>query len=157
MTASAGAARILVVANRTNSTPALLEEVARRAREGARFTLLIPPEKSARGRAEDWQPEDALRLVSGAAGDTVATLDPGSDAVDTIHDAIGAGSFDAIIVSAAPEHVARWVHHDIAHRIRHMGLPVTVIDPEVDLPFVQDKRDGSEIIAPGGPTEGLIQ
>ena len=37
--------RVLVVANRTASTPVLLAEVSARARAGASVTVLIPPER----------------------------------------------------------------------------------------------------------------
>src|SRR3954454_22150574 len=56
--------RILVVANRTASTPALLAEVNARARVGASVTVLIPPEKSDH---PDWTEEEAARLVGDAA------------------------------------------------------------------------------------------
>src|SRR4051794_30555245 len=45
--------RVLVVANLTASTPALLEEVQRRAGFGARFALMIPPPDH---NASDWSP-----------------------------------------------------------------------------------------------------
>jgi hypothetical protein len=138
MSAPAGTSRILVVANRTDSTPTLLKEVADSARSGARFTLLIPPEKSHNGG--DWLPDDAQRLVGGAAGGSVEMLDPGADAVDTIHAAVDRGDFDEIIVCTPPEHLSRWLHHDLVHRIEHLGLPVRVIPHENDAPMPSDVR-----------------
>jgi hypothetical protein len=129
--------RILVVANRTESTPVLLAEVGARAREGASVTVLIPPEQTDH---PDWTEEEAARLVGDAAGQKVECLDPGPDALDTIHDAVSADDFDEIIVCAKPDHLARWVHHDLPHRLEHLGLPVCVIPPDDDVP--DDIREG---------------
>jgi hypothetical protein len=129
--------RVLVVANRTASTPALLAEVGARARTGASFTVLIPPEK---GDEPDWTDDEAVRLLGRAAEQDVDCLDAGPDALDTIHGAVDQGDFDEIIVCTEHEHLARWVHHDLPHRIEHLGLPVYVIAPEEDVP--DDIREG---------------
>jgi len=123
--------RILVVANRTASTPMLLKEVAQSARDGARFTLVIPPEH-AHHHGSDWSRDEAEQLLSEAAGGPVEIMEPGDDAVDTIHAAVDAEQFDEIIVSTAPEHLSRWVHHDLPHRIEHLGLQVRIVPPEPD-------------------------
>jgi hypothetical protein len=125
------------VANRTTSTPALLAEVGARARAGASVTVLIPPEKSDH---PDWTDEEAARLVGRAADQEVECLDADPDPLDTIHDAVGRAEFDEIIVCTKPEHLARWVHHDLPHRLEHLGLPVCVIPPEGDVP--DDIREG---------------
>ena len=80
--------RVLVVANRTASTPALLAEVGARARAGASVTVLIPPEEADQ---PDWTDEEAARLVGHAADQKVECLDAGPDALDTIHAAVDAG------------------------------------------------------------------
>jgi hypothetical protein len=141
MTAPPADARVLVVANRTASTPMLLAEVARRAREGASFTLLVPPERDA-DRDLDWTREDALDLLRRSADGEVAWLDCGADALQTIHGAVDAGGFDAIIVSTVPEHLGRWLHHDLPHRIEHLGLPIVVVPPEPDAPLDDDLARG---------------
>jgi hypothetical protein len=137
MSAETNAGRILVVANRTASTHLLLEEVRRDAKTGASFTLCIPPEHRHHHGA-DWSQADAERLMSEAAGAPVDVLDPGADAVDAIHAAVDAGRFDGIIVSTAPEHLGRWVHHDLPHRIEHLGLPVRIVPPEPDAHISQE-------------------
>jgi hypothetical protein len=129
--------RVLVVANRTASMPALLAEVEGRARAGASITVLIPPEKADH---PDWTDEEAKGLLGRAAGDQVECLDAGPDALDTIHGAIDKGDFDEIIVCTVPEHLERWVHHDLTHRIEHLGLPVCVIPPDRDVP--DDLKEG---------------
>jgi hypothetical protein len=132
-----GAVRILIVANRTASTPMLLDEVTRRARAGARFTLLIPPERSAHG---DWSAPDAVGLLERAAGDPVAYLDGGPDALGVIHREVDAGTVDEIILCTPPEHLARWIHHDLRHRLEHLQLPVCVMPPEADVPLPDHLR-----------------
>jgi hypothetical protein len=132
--------RILVVANRTASTPQLLDEVGRRAGDGATFTLIIPPEKG-HGAADDWSSDDALELLGRAAGGPVMHRDCGPDALAAAHEVVDAGECDEIIVSAPEAHLARFVHHDLRHRLEHLGLPVTVIQPEPDTPLPDHVRD----------------
>jgi hypothetical protein len=119
----------LVVANRTASTPALLAEVKRRAAQGARFAVMVPAE---RADHPDWTPDDAARLLENACGSEVARVDPGADAAATISELVHDGRYAQILVSTAPEHHARWFHHDLPRRVEHLGVPVTVIPPEPD-------------------------
>lgn len=141
MTASPTPVRILVVANRTASTPMLLDEVRRRAQDGARFMLMIPPE-AARGHGEDWTPQDAVGLLERAAGGTVERLDCEPDALDAAHRVVSAGECDELIVSTVPEHLRRWRHHDLPHRLVHLGVATTVIPPEPDAPVDDDLSEG---------------
>ena len=117
---------VLIVANRTASTPAMLAEVKRRA-GACRFGLMVPPEAE-----HDWSADDAVRLVGRAAGADVAAVDPGPDAAATVHDLVARGEYGEIILSTVPEHHARWHHHKLPDRIQHLGVPVTVIPPEAD-------------------------
>jgi hypothetical protein len=58
--------RVLIVANRTSATPALLDEVRRRAASGPQqFTLLVPdaPDR----KTADWTLDSALPLLTRAA------------------------------------------------------------------------------------------
>ena len=144
---STAESRILVIANRTASTPVMLAAVAERARAGASFTLLVPPEHG----HDDWSQEVALEQVERAAGGDVATLESGDDPLDTVHSAVSDDKFDELIVCTAPTHLARWVHHDLPHRLQHLGLPVVVIPPEHDAPIPDHVRDAlpdTAVIAP---------
>jgi hypothetical protein len=61
------------------------------------------------------------------------------------------GEFDELIVCTAPAHLARWVHHDLPHRLQHLGLPVVVIAPEDDAPVhdhIRATMPGARIMAP---------
>src|SRR4051812_40019947 len=75
--------RLLVVANRTKSTPRLLEGVEDRARAGCEISLMVPPERHPDD--PDWTPDVALELVQRAAGGQPVTLvEHGEDAAATI-------------------------------------------------------------------------
>src|SRR3954453_5294676 len=102
MTAPPAVTRILVVANRTASTPQLLEEIGKR-RHTASFTLVVPPRHDP-GAHEDWTPQEAGEMLQRSCLSDVAMMDPGADVLDTIHERVGDGDFDAIIVSMHEEH-----------------------------------------------------
>ena len=119
--------RTLVVANRTASTPALLAEVKRRAAGGATFALMIPAE---RADHDDWTPDEACRLLGDACGSEIERVDAGEDAGATIHGLVEDGRYAEIVVCTAPEHHARWFHHDLPHKVQHLGVPVMIIPHE---------------------------
>jgi hypothetical protein len=126
---AAATRRLLIVANRTESTPRLLEEVERRARSGCDFTLMVPPERHP--DAPDWTAEDALELVRRAAGGRpVAYADCGADAAATIGELVEQGAFDEILLCTPREHHEHWHRHSLPKRIQALDIPVSVIPPD---------------------------
>jgi hypothetical protein len=123
------ARRLLVVANRTESAPRLLAEVKHRARDGCEIALMVPPERHP--DAPDWTPEEALRLVTEAAGNRPVTLvDGGEDAAAAIGALVERGECDEILLSTPKEHHEHWHRHTLPKRIQALGVPVTVIPPD---------------------------
>jgi hypothetical protein len=123
------ARRLLIVANRTESAPLLLEEVERRARTGCQFKLIVPPERHP--DAPDWTPEDALELVQRAAGGCqVQLVDCGVDAAATVGALVAQDACDEILLSTPPEHHPHWHRHGLPDRIQELAIPVTVIPPD---------------------------
>jgi hypothetical protein len=122
-------AHILIVANRTAATPALLAEVGRRASEGpCRFALLVPrtfwdadTEESAITL------ELAIPLLEDAAGCRVEGLIGAEDPFVAVSAALEADAYDEVIVSTLPARVSHWLHIDLPARVKRLGLPVTVI------------------------------
>jgi hypothetical protein len=139
--------RVLVVANRTASTPRLLDEVARRAKAGpTEFTLLIPDAPSR--KAADWTLETAIPLLSRAARGPVASLVGAADAdpFTAVQPAVEAGSFDAIIVSTLPRRTSKWLRRDLIRRIGRLGLPVTAIVPGEGRPSLDETAEAMMLI-----------
>ena len=126
--ASSAPTRVLVVANRTASTPRLLKEVGRRARAGpATFALLIPdaPDR----KAADWTLEAAIPLLEREARGKVDGLVGGPDPLEAVERAIHEGDFDEIIVSTLPRKRSKWLRRDLIRQIERLGLPVTAVVP----------------------------
>src|SRR4051794_2639373 len=145
------ARRLLIVANLTESTPRLLEEVKRRARSGCDFTVLVPPERHP--DAPDWTEEEALELIGRAAhGCRVASVDCGADAAATIGPPppggggasaagggagaatrgarAGGGGGDEILLSTPTDHHEHGHRHSLPKRIQALDVPVTVMPPD---------------------------
>src|SRR3954451_11685827 len=148
MAQPSGARSVLIIANRTPATPGLLEEVRRRAAEGAtRFTLLVP--------RPFWDPDTeesavtlelAIPLLEAAAGGGGEGLIGVEDPVRAVDSALADASYDEIILSTLPERVSRWLHMDLPTRLHRFGLPVTVVTARrADRPL----RQGSSEHDPG--------
>jgi hypothetical protein len=131
-------ARVLVVANKTAATPALLAAVRERAqRSPATFTLLIP--NTAHGLHKLVDPEDqeqneaegtlelALPLMEEAAGGRVEGMVGDPEPLAAIQDAINLHGFDEIIISTLPTRVSRWLKLDLPSKAAGLGLPVTTV------------------------------
>jgi hypothetical protein len=132
------AARVLVVANRTAATPALIEAVKERAARGpAQFTLLVP--NTAHGLHRLVDPEDqssseaqqtlelAVPLLERAVGNQVEGIVGDPEPLAAIQDAINVHGFDEIIISTLPSRVSRWLKLDLPSKAAGLGLPVTTV------------------------------
>jgi uncharacterized membrane-anchored protein len=131
---------VLVVANKTAATPALLEAIRRRATTGpARFFLLVPnPDDHLvfdRNSGDVHVGEQvlalALPLLTQAAGGTVeGRVAASPNAYDDIVAELDVGDYDEIILSTLPSHVSHWLHIDLPHRIAELGYPLTTVTPD---------------------------
>lgn len=130
--------RVLVVANRTAVTPALLQAVRERAARGpCSFTLLIP--NTAHGLDRVMDPEDhsdseahtildlALPLLEEAAGGKVGGLIGDAAPLTAIQDAVNTHGFNEVIVSTLSHRVSKWLHLDLPRKVAGLGLPVTTV------------------------------
>jgi len=137
--------RVLVVANKTAATPALIEAVRERAAQGrASFTLLVPA--SAHGLHQLVDPEDqasteaesvielAVPLLEEAAGSPVETLVGAPEPLAAVEDAVNVHGFDEIIISTLPSRVSRWLHLDLPRKVAGLGLPVTTVNAKEGAP-----------------------
>jgi hypothetical protein len=122
----AASRRILVVANRTASTPLLLDAVRRRASEGrCTFALLIPNEPRKGGA--DWTLEIAKPLLEREARGPVDGIVGATDPFEAVKSALKDPGFDEVIISTLPKRVSEWLRRDLPHRVEKLGVPVTTI------------------------------
>jgi hypothetical protein len=140
---SATPRRVLLVANRTAATPDLLAHVKRLAAERpTTFALLIPD--APKSKETDWTFEVALPLLTRSAGGPVEGITGEQDPLEAIRRVVATGDYDEIVMSTLPRRVSVWLRRDLPHRVRALGLPVTVITPEEER--LRDKVG----VAPGG-------
>jgi uncharacterized membrane-anchored protein len=132
-----GEDHVLVVANKTAATPALIEAVRARAAAGAaRFSLLVPnPDEHL---VFDRVGEDvrsgqqvlalALPLLGEAAGVAIeGRVAHSPNAYDVIEEELRSGDYGEVILSTLPGHVSHWLHTDLPARVADLGYPVTTV------------------------------
>ncbi|MDX6505107.1 MAG: hypothetical protein QOE29_2232 [Gaiellaceae bacterium] len=130
--------RVLVVANKTAASPALLDAVrARAAAEAAEFFVLIPnPNRLAFDRnSEDVHEGEqilalALPLLRDATGEPVeGRVSSSPNAYDDIVEELGTVEYAEVILSTLPAHVSHWLHIDLPARVAELGYPITTVTP----------------------------
>jgi uncharacterized membrane-anchored protein len=128
--------RILVVANKTDATPSLLDAVRERAAAGpASFFMLVPnPDHLAFDRSTPDHPHGdqilagTLPALEGPAGGEVnGRVANSPNAYDDIVEELEGSDYDEIILETPPSHVSHWLHVDLPERIKHLGVPLKVV------------------------------
>jgi hypothetical protein len=133
-------AEVLVVAHRmTAATPALLEAIRARVALGPVSFHLLVPNPAEHAEITDSERERmhlegehalalALPIVDQAAGQTViGSVSPRHDPMDAIEEMLRVGGFHEIILSTPPHHISSLLHADLAHRVGHLGIPLTTV------------------------------
>ncbi len=140
MTSNARTVRILVVTDQADPGPGLRAAISRRAEAGdvqfrvvvlnpARSELhLLHPERHDKAAEAEDVLRKALPEIERCAGRTViGSVSVRHEPMDAIEEILFSEPIDEIMLSV-PEHgVTTWLHHDLPHRLKHFGLPVTVV------------------------------
>jgi uncharacterized membrane-anchored protein len=128
--------RVLVVTNKTDATPAVIEAVRERALAGpARFFVLVPnPGHLAfdRNSTDTSLGEKvlarALPLLEEPAGTEVeGRVAVSPNAYDDIVEELKRGDYREIILETLPSHVSHWLHVDLPERVAGLGYPVKTV------------------------------
>ena len=132
--------RILVVTDHAEPTPELREAIRHRAETGDvqfRLTVLNParaevhllhPERHDKAREAEQALLRALPdLETAAGGPVIGSVSVRHDPVDAVEQILFSEPIDEIIVSVVEHGVARWLHQDLPHRLKHLGIPVTAV------------------------------
>jgi uncharacterized membrane-anchored protein len=139
-------ANVLIVANKTAATPALIDAVRERAAAGpARFMLLVPnPDHLVFDRVgqDVTHGEQVLALAlpllaeaAGGNGNIEGRVAHSQNTYDVVAAEIEANVYDDVILSTLPHHVSHWLHIDLPSRLGDLGLPVrTVTAPHEHAP-----------------------
>src|SRR4051794_2989762 len=132
--------RVLVVTDRITDAPDLIKEVRGHAANGpVAMRLLVPnpapaewhpthPERRSKAMAAEHVLRETLPALREAAGTQVdGFVSTRHDPMDAIEEQLHEGAADALVLAMPSRHLEGWLHADLPHRVRHLGLPVTVV------------------------------
>ena len=136
-------ARVLVVTDHAEPTAALIAEIRSRAgRSPAQFRVLVPnparaevhllhPERHEQAAAAEEVLRSALPVLEDAAGGhVVGSVSVQHDPMDAIENTLAAEPLDEIMLAVDEHGLSVRLHQDLAHRLAHLSIPVTVVRPD---------------------------
>lgn len=132
--------RVLVVTDHPEPTAALLTAISARAAESpAQFRIVVPnparaevhllhPERHDKAaQAEDLLRKALPALEAAADGHVVGSVSVQHDPMDSIEHTLAAEPLDEIMLAVHEHGLSIRLHQDLAHRLGHLGIPVTVV------------------------------
>ncbi len=135
--------RILVVTDKAEPAAGLLAAIQHRAATGdVQFRVivlnpaaaeihLLHPDRHVKATEAEQVLKRALPDLTMAAGSTViGSVSVRHEPMDAIEETILSEPIDEIMLALPEHHVSTWLHQDLQHRLRHFGLPVTVVHPQ---------------------------
>jgi uncharacterized membrane-anchored protein len=135
--AAAASPAVLVVLNKVEPTPSLLDAVRRRAATAtASFHVLVPNPHNLGFDHGDPHPqagEDLLaRAIPGlqdaaGAGEVSGRVADSPNAYDDIVAELDGGAYSEIIIETPPTHLSHWLHVDLPQRVSQLGLPTEAV------------------------------
>ena len=128
--------RILVVTDKAEPSPSLIDAIHERAGDGVQFRLvvlnparaelhLLHPERHDRAveaEAVLHKSNDALELAAG--GPVIGSVSVRHDPMDAIEEVLFSEPINEILVDVPPHHISSWLHQDLEHRLAHFKIPV---------------------------------
>jgi hypothetical protein len=133
--------RILVLTDTSTPDPRLVEAMSRRSGTDdvvfrlvvlnparAEIHLLHPERHDKAAEAEEVLRRTLPRLEEAVGGHRIlGSVSVRHDPMDAIEEMLLDEPFDEIILSVRPHGLERRLHVDLAHRVAHLGLPVTAV------------------------------
>ena len=135
--------RVLVVTDKAEPSPSLLEAIRHRTQQGqaqvrlvvlnpARAELnLIHPERHDKAIEAEHVLHAAMpRLTEAAGGRVIGSVSVRHDPMDAIEEVMFSEPIDEVLVDVRAHHLASLLHQDLEHRLRHHHVTVTTIRHE---------------------------
>ena len=132
--------RVLVVVDKADPTPALTAAIGHRAAAGevqfrvvvlnparAELHLLHPERHDKALEAEQVLLQAMPEIERAAGGRVIGSVSVRHDPMDAIEETIFSEPVDEIMLSIPAHAISTWLHQDLQHRLKHFGLPVTVV------------------------------
>ena len=128
--------RVLVVTNKTDATPAVIEAVRERAAAGpARFFVLVPNPSHLAFDRDGGDPDlgeqaldQALPLLRVPAGGEVeGRVATSPNALTTSLRSLAAVSIENLLETLPSHNVSHWLHVDLPERVACLGYPLRTV------------------------------
>lgn len=134
------AIRILIVTDKAEPTPSLIDAITRRAEAGVvQFRVVVPnparaelhllhPERHDKARHAEQALREAIPwLELAAGGPVIGSVSVRNDPMDAVEEILFSEPVDEIMLSVAQHGISARLHQDLPHRLAHVGIPVTVV------------------------------
>jgi hypothetical protein len=139
--------RVLVVIDHDLDSPTLVDAIRERAAKGpTKFRVLVPnpapsewhplhPERHVKAHEAESVLGGAMPAIEEAAGaPVIGSISIRHDPMDAVESALHSEPFDEIMLAHHPHGIERWMPFDLAHRLAHLGVPVTPVAESATAP-----------------------